>query len=69
MVVAKADRLTCSLAFLSRLLEAGVEVRLPAIERPTGPFMLQQMAAVAELEAESVSAAPRQPLPRSLARG
>jgi len=64
MVVAKADRLTCSLAFLSRLLEAGVEVRLPAIERPTGPFMLQQMAA----EAESVSAAPRQPLPRSLAR-
>ena len=25
MVVAKADRLTCSLAFLSRLLEAGVE--------------------------------------------
>lgn len=54
LVVAKVDRLTRSLAFLSRLLEAGVDVRfcdLPQIEGPTGRFMLQQMAAVAELEA------------------
>ena len=54
LVVAKVDRLTRSLAFLSKLLEAGVDVRfcdLPQIEGPTGRFMLQQMAAVAELEA------------------
>lgn len=54
LVVAKVDRLTRSLAFLSRLLEAGVDVRfcdLPQIEGPTGRFMLQQMASVAELEA------------------
>ena len=54
LVVAKVDRLTRSLAFQSKLLEAGVDVRfcdLPQIEGPTGRFMLQQMAAVAELEA------------------
>jgi DNA invertase Pin-like site-specific DNA recombinase len=58
LVVAKVDRLTRSVAFLSRLLEAGVDVRfadLPAIEGPTGRFMLQQMAAVAELEAGMIS--------------
>jgi DNA invertase Pin-like site-specific DNA recombinase len=47
LVVAKVDRLTRSVAFLSRLLEAGVDVRfadLPAIEGPTGEFMLEQMA-------------------------
>jgi hypothetical protein len=39
-------------------LEAGVDVRfadLPQIEGPTGHFMLQQMASVAELEAELIS--------------
>ena len=54
LVVAKVDRLTRSSAFLSRLLEAGVDVRfcdLPQIEGPTGRFLLQQMASVAELEA------------------
>jgi DNA invertase Pin-like site-specific DNA recombinase len=59
LLVAKVDRLTRSVAFLSRLLEAGVDVRfadLPAIEGPTGRFMLQQMAAVAELEAGMISA-------------
>lgn len=58
IVVAKVDRLTRSVAFLSRLLESGVEVRfadLPALEGPTGRFMLQQMAAVAELEAGLIS--------------
>ncbi|WP_271596287.1 recombinase family protein [Bradyrhizobium sp. CCBAU 25360] len=58
LVVAKVDRLTRSVGFLSRLLESGVEVRfadLPAIEGPTGRFMLQQMAAVAELEAGLIS--------------
>ena len=58
LVVANVSRLTRSLAFLSRLLEAGVDVRfadLPKIEGPTGRFMLQQMAAVAELEAGLIS--------------
>ena len=52
IVVSKVDRLTRSVAFLSRLLEANVDVRfadLPQIEGPTGRFMLQQMASVAEL--------------------
>lgn len=64
IVVAKVDRLTRSVAFLSRLLESGVEVRyadLPAIEGPTGRFMLQRMAAVAELEAGSSPHEPRRP--------
>jgi DNA invertase Pin-like site-specific DNA recombinase len=72
LVVAKVDRLTRSLAFLSRLLEAGVDVRfadLPAIEGPTGRFMLQQMAAVAELEAGMISARTKQALAAAKARG
>jgi len=43
LVVANVSRLTRSVAFLSRLLEAGVDVRfcdLPQIEGPTGKFML-----------------------------
>src|SRR3954470_24307474 len=49
LVVAKVDRLARSKAFLSRLLEAGVEVRfcdLPQIEGPTGRFLLQSMMSV-----------------------
>src|SRR5579859_3506992 len=59
VVVSKVDRLTRSVAFLSRLLEAGVDVRfadLPQIEGATGRFILQQMVAVAELEAGMISA-------------
>jgi DNA invertase Pin-like site-specific DNA recombinase len=58
LVVSKVDRLTRSVAFLSRLLESGVDVRfadLPAIEGATGRFLLQQMVAVAELEAGLIS--------------
>lgn len=72
LVVAKVDRLTRSVAFLSRLLEAGVDVRfadLPAIEGPTGRFMLQQMAAVAELEAGLISSRTRAALAAAKARG
>jgi DNA invertase Pin-like site-specific DNA recombinase len=72
VVVAKVDRLTRSVAFLSRLLEAGVEVRfadLPAIEGPTGRFMLQQMAAVAELEAGMISSRTKAALAAAKARG
>src|ERR1700722_15197619 len=59
LVVSKVDRLTRSVAFLSRLLEANVDVRfadLPQIEGATGRFLLQQMVAVAELEAGMISA-------------
>ena len=58
IVVAKVDRLTRSVAFLSKLLEANVDVRfadLPQIEGHTGRFLLQQMASVAELEAGMIS--------------
>ena len=68
LVVAKVDRLTRSVAFLSRLLEAGVDVRfadLPTIEGPTGRFMLTQMAAVAELEAGFIGSRTKAALARS----
>lgn len=72
LVVAKVDRLTRSLAFLSRLLESGVEVRfcdLPQIEGPTGRFMLQQMASVAELEAGLIADRTRKALAAAKERG
>lgn len=72
LVVAKVDRLTRSVALLSRLLEAGVEVRfcdLPQLEGPTGRFMLQQMAAVAELEAGLISMRTKAALTAAKARG
>lgn len=72
LVVSKVDRLTRSVAFLSKLLEANVDVRfadLPQIEGPTGRFMLQQMASVAELEAGLISARTKAALSASKARG
>jgi DNA invertase Pin-like site-specific DNA recombinase len=72
IVVAKVDRLTRSVAFLSHLLESGVDVRfadLPALEGPTGRFMLQQMAAVAELEAGLISSRTKLALAAAKARG
>jgi DNA invertase Pin-like site-specific DNA recombinase len=72
LVVANVSRLTRSVAFLSRLLEAGVDVRfadLPQIEGPTGRFMLQQMASVAELEAGLISTRTRAALAAAKARG
>ena len=71
-MVAKVDRLTRSVAFLSKLLEAGVDVRfadLPSIEGPTGRFMLQQMASVAELEAGLISSRTKAALAAAKARG
>ena len=70
--MAKVDRLTRSVAFLSRLLEAGVDVRfadLPMIEGATGKFLLQQMAAVAELEAGMISARTKAALAAAKRRG
>src|SRR5262252_8226197 len=72
LVVSKVDRLTRSVAFLSRLLEAGVDVRfadLPQIEGVTGRFMLQQMVAVAELEAGIISARTKAALAAAKKRG
>jgi len=72
LVVAKVDRLTRSQGFLSRLLEAGVDVRfcdLPQIEGPTGRFLLQSMASVAELEAGMIAARTRAALAAKKARG
>jgi DNA invertase Pin-like site-specific DNA recombinase len=72
LVVAKVDRLTRSVSFLSRLLDAGVDVRfadLPALEGATGKFMLQQMAAIAELEAGMISARTKAALQAAKKRG
>jgi DNA invertase Pin-like site-specific DNA recombinase len=72
LVVSKVDRCTRSVAFLSRLLEAGVDVRfsdLPQIEGATGRFMLQQMVAVAELEAGMISARTKAALAAAKKRG
>ena len=72
LVVSKVDRLTRSVAFLSRLLEAGVDVRfadLPQIEGATDRFLLQQMVAVAELEAGMISARTKAALAAAKKRG
>lgn len=72
LVVAKLDRLTRSVAFLSRLLESGVEVRfcdLPQVEGPQGRFLLNSMVAVAELEAGLISQRTKAALAAAKARG
>ncbi len=72
LVVAKVDRLTRSLSFLTQLLDSGVDVRfcdLPKIEGPTGRFILQQMASVAELEAGFISDRTKKALAAAKARG
>jgi len=72
LVVAKVDRLARSQGFLSRVLEAGVDVRfcdLPQIEGPTGKFLLQSMMSVAELEAGLISARTKAALAAAKARG
>ena len=68
LVVANVSRLTRSVAFLSKLLAADVEIRfvdLPTIEGATGRFMLHQMASVAELEAGMISDRTRKALAAS----
>jgi DNA invertase Pin-like site-specific DNA recombinase len=72
VVVAKVDWLTRSLAFLSRLLEAGVDVRfcdLPAIEGPIGRVILQQMVAIAEFEVGLISSRTKAALAAAKGRG
>jgi DNA invertase Pin-like site-specific DNA recombinase len=72
LVVSKVDRLTRSVGFLSKLLDAGVDVRfadLPQIEGATGRFLLQQMVAVAELEAGMISKRTKDALAAAKRRG
>ena len=72
LVVANVSRLTRSSGFLNKLLDAGTDVRfadLPSIEGPTGRFMLQQMAAVAELEAGMIGDRTKKALAAAKARG
>ena len=72
LVVANVSRLTRSSGFLAKLLEAGVEicfVDLPSVAGPTGRFLLQQMASVAELEAGLISKRTKDALAAAKARG
>jgi DNA invertase Pin-like site-specific DNA recombinase len=72
LVVANVSRLSRSVAFLSKLLAADVEIRfvdLPKIEGPTGKFMLHQMASVAELEAGMISDRTKKALAAAKVRG
>jgi len=72
VIVSRVDRLTRSVSFLSKLLDANVDVRfadLPQIEGATGRFLLQQMAAVAELEAGMISKRTKDALAQAKRRG
>jgi len=72
MVVAKVDRLTRSVGFLSSLLDSGADVRfadLPEIKGAAGKFMLQQMAAVAEFERGFISERTKAALAAAKRRG
>lgn len=72
LIVAKLDRLTRKTAFLSKLLDAGVEVRfcdLPEVSGPQGRFLLHSMVNVAELEAGLISSRTKDALRAAKARG
>lgn len=72
LIIAKLDRLARNQEFLMRIVDSGVDVRfcdLPAIPAgATGRFMLQQMAAVAELEAGLISERTKAALAARVAR-
>lgn len=72
LIVAKVDRLTRSVGFLHKIIASGVDIRfcdLPELQGPTGRFMLNQMAAVAELEAGLISQRTKSALKAAKARG
>ncbi len=72
LVVAKVDRLTRCASFLHHILDSGVEVvfcDLPQIEGPAGKFILNQMVAVAELEAGFISQRTKSALAAAKRRG
>jgi DNA invertase Pin-like site-specific DNA recombinase len=72
LVIAKLDRLARNQQFLMGLVDSGVDVRfcdLPEIPAgAAGRFMLQQMAAVAELEAGLISERTKAALAARVAR-
>jgi len=72
LIVANVSRLTRDPEFMSRLVEAGVEVEfcdLPRVDGPIGTFMLRQMLSVAELEAGMISERTKKALAAAKARG
>lgn len=68
LLIAKLDRLARNVAFISALLESGADVQ--AADMPeANKFMLHIMAAVAEQEAEAISARTKAALAAAKARG
>lgn len=68
LLIAKLDRLARNVAFISALLESGADVQ--AADMPeANKFMLHIMAAVAEQEAEAISARTKAALQAAKARG
>lgn len=72
LVVAKVDRLARNVHFLETILSGDVEVvfaDLPQVSGPMGRFILQQLAAVAQLEAGLVSERTKAALAAAKQRG
>lgn len=72
LVVAKVDRLARNVAFLETILASGVEVvfcDIPQVQGAMGRFILQQMAAVAQLEAGLISERTKAALQAAKERG
>ncbi len=72
LVVAKVDRLARNVAFLETILASGVEVvfcDIPQVQGAMGRFVLQQMAAVAQLEAGLISERTKAALAAAKERG
>jgi len=73
LIIAKIDRLTRNLGFLTRLLEQGVPViacDIPQMHNPAATkFVLQLMANIAEYEAELISERTTKALAAKKARG
>jgi DNA invertase Pin-like site-specific DNA recombinase len=68
LIVAKMDRLSRNVAFLSRMMESGVEFR--AVDNPSAnKLMIHILAAVAEEEARAISKRTRDALQAAKARG
>ncbi|QND12594.1 recombinase family protein [Rhizobium leguminosarum bv. trifolii] len=72
LIVAKVDRLARNVAFLETILASGVEVifcDIPQVQGAMGRFILQQMAAVAQLEAGLISERTKAALKAAKERG
>lgn len=73
LIIARVDRLTRNLAFLTALLESGVQViacDIPQMHTPAATkFVLQLMANIAEYEAEVISERTKNALAAKKARG